>query len=45
MNTESVKLSIAKMIGEVRMALLATGNKSVPEKELAEMGYEIVRDG
>ena len=46
MNTkESAKLSITKMIGEVRMALLSTGNKSIPEKELTEMGYEIVRDG
>lgn len=42
---ESAKLSLAKMIGEVRMALLAAGNKSVPEKELAEIGYKVVRDG
>lgn len=45
MNTESAKLSIAKMIGEVRMALLTTGNKSIPEKELSELGYEVIRDG
>ena len=46
MNTkEKAKLSIARMIGEVRMAFLAAGNKSVPEKELAEMGYKVIRDG
>lgn len=42
---ESAKLSLAKMIGEVRMALLAAGNKSLPVKELAEIGYKVVRDG
>ena len=42
---ESAKLSLAKMIGEVRMALLAAGNKSLPVKELAEMGYKVDRDG
>lgn len=42
---ESAKLSLAKMIGEVRMALLAVGNKSLPVKELAEIGYKVVRDG
>ena len=42
---ETVKLSIAKIIGDARAALILNGRKSIPTDNLISKGYEIVYDG
>ena len=45
MELTKAKRAIAKIIGDVRMAIDLAGNKSVPTEKLTEMGYAVVKDG